>query len=401
MHDFDDEIRDFDDEILDFDNTADDATKKNIGNTEASTHQKNNARREQRHAPTGRKRPRSAKSGNPLTVITVILSVTTLVSLILCIFVISKFSAVPASSDEVIEEVVSYSQEEVTTMIASASANAAMQQEEQLRAEIRSYLETPNPSTADMLRHFYDDHILYLDSEGYHFIPISDTISHHEYADENFATTEEGIIEYRENGAATSKMVLDVSQHQGSIDWVQVADYGVDAVIIRVGIRGYGSGALVLDEYFVENIEGATAAGLEVGVYFFSQAINEAELLEETEFIFEAIAPYNITYPVVIDVEKIENDTARADALGAAERTALVKLFCDTVAARGYTPMIYGNTYSLFSMLEIENIQDYEIWYAFYNDYLYYPYQVRMWQYTANATVPGIEGAADLNIWLP
>jgi len=156
-----------------------------------------------------------------------------------------------------------------------------------------------------------------------------------------------------------------------------------------------------LDERFVENMEGATAAGLEVGVYFFSQAINETELLEETEFIFEAIAPYNITYPVVIDVEKIENDTARADALGASERTALVRLFCDTVAARGYTPMIYGNTYSLFSMLEIENIQDYEIWYAFYNDYLYYPYPVRMWQYTANATVPGIEGAADLNIWLP
>lgn len=400
MHDYNDEIRDFDDEILDFDNTPEDAEEKTIGTPETNTPPKDNTRRKQRRALSERQRPRKAKSGNPLTVITVILSVTTLVSLILCVFVISKFSAVPASSDEVIEEV-SYTQEDVDAMIASASSNAAMQQEEQLRAEIRSYLEIPNPSTADMLRHFYSDHILYLDSEGYHFIPISDTIPRHEYAAENFTVSENNIITYTENGETVSKMVLDVSQHQGTIDWAQVAAFGVDAAIIRVGIRGYGSGALVLDERFVENMEGATAAGLEVGVYFFSQAINETELLEETEFIFEAIAPYNITYPVVIDVEKIENDTARADALGASERTALVRLFCDTVAARGYTPMIYGNTYSLFSMLEIENIQDYEIWYAFYNDYLYYPYPVRMWQYTANATVPGIEGVADLNIWLP
>ena len=159
MHDFDDEIRDFDDEILDFDNTPEDAAEKNNGTPETNTTPKDNTRRKQGRALSERQRPRKAKSGNPLTVITIILSVTTLVSLILCVFVISKFSAVPASSDEVIEEV-SYTQEDVDAMIASASSNAAMQQEEQLRAEIRSYLEIPNPSTADMLRHFYSDHII-------------------------------------------------------------------------------------------------------------------------------------------------------------------------------------------------------------------------------------------------
>lgn len=343
------------------------------------------------------------KQGNPFFVLTIILSLTTLVSLFLCIYVLTQKGAVSASSDEVVQEtaLITYSQEEVDALVEAASLEAAAASEAQLKNDIQVQLETPNPSVSDVIRGLYSDSIIYLDSAGYHFIPISDSIPKHNYAEENFTVSENGVISYVENGNETSLMVLDVSQHQGSIDWEQVAEFGVDAAIIRVGYRGYGSGALMLDEYFEENIVGATTAGIDVGVYFFSQAINEAELLEETEFIFEAIAPYNITYPVVIDIEKIENDTARADALSAAERTDLVELFCSTVSAKGYEPMIYGNTYSLFSMLEIERIAQYEIWYAFYNDYLYYPYPVRLWQYTAGASIPGIEGSADLNVWLP
>ncbi len=169
--------------------------------------------------------------------------------------------------------------------------------------------------------------------------------------------------------------------------------------MIRAGYRGYGTeGKLVTDECFERNMEGAAANGIDIGVYFFTQAITVEEAREEAQYVLDLLASYDISYPIVIDVEKLSSD-ARANALTQAQRTEIVSAFCDAIAEAGYTPMIYGGIYSLFGMLDINQVSHYKIWFAFYNNYVYYPYEVQMWQYSDKGSIPGIEGAVDLNLW--
>ncbi len=340
------------------------------------------------------RRKRTARSHSFLTGF---LALTTLCSLGLCLYMLIHPRTEPAGSDAIIEHdtdtPVYYSQEEVDVMM----EEAALAHEQELKNEIMNQLTVENPSVTDTLRWLYSDSILYLDDDGYHFIPISDAIEHNTLERGNFSVSENGEISYAAHGMSARKGI-DVSQFQGEIDWEQVASSGVEFAIIRAGIRGYGSGALVTDEFFERNMEGAAANGIETGVYFFTQAITVEEALEEAQYVLSLVAPYELTYPIVIDVESPADD-ARANVLTQAERTEIVSAFCDAIAEAGYTPMIYGNTYSLFGMMDIEQINRYKIWHAFYNDYVYYPYRLQMWQYTSNATIPGIEGDVDLNLW--
>lgn len=401
-------MHDIDDEIIDLDLISDDPSPESESATTKKKDTDDRSERIEKRAgkTVSKRKDKAASARNPLIPITIILSLTTLAAIGLCCYVIFKQSneTVPASGEEIISDLdteLTYSQDEVDALVAEASTHAADQRESELKDYIRTQMSSEDANTSELLRSMFPEDIVYLDSAGYHFVPIEESIPKHSLSANNFSISENGIITYAEGGTVTSRMGIDVSQHQGTIDWEQVADYGVEFAIIRVGYRGYGSGALMLDEYFEENIEGALSAGLEVGVYFFTQAVSEEEIKEETDFIFEAIAPYNVTLPIVIDIEKIDGDSARADALTSEERTNLVKIFCDTVTEKGYEAMIYGNTYSLFAMLDIEQIAEYDIWYAFYNDYLYYPYTIRSWQYTANGTIPGIDGSVDINIWFP
>ncbi|MGN0324702.1 MAG: glycoside hydrolase family 25 protein [Lachnospiraceae bacterium] len=343
-------------------------------------------------------RSRKRKNRSTGSVLTWILALTTVCSVGLCIYMLINPRTEPVSSDNVDgpeeEPAILYSQEEVDLLM----ARAADEREQTLKNEIRNQLEVPEPSLAETLRWLYSDSILYLDENGYHFVPISETIEKHQINCSNFSVSENGVITYTEQGKPRALMGIDVSQHQGEIDWEQVASSDVEFAIIRAGIRGYETGALVTDSYFETNMQGALDNGIEVGVYFFTQAVSEEEAVEEAQYVLELIAPYQISYPVVIDVENPAGN-ARANVLTQAERTAVIRTFCDTIAAAGYTPMIYGNTHSLFGMLDIEQIQQYEIWHAFYNNYVYYPYRLKMWQYTASGQVPGISGTVDLNLW--
>ena len=133
-------------------------------------------------------------------------------------------------------------------------------------------------------------------------------------------------------------MGIDVSEFQGAeIDWKQVKAAGVEFVIVRLGYRAYGeSGALVLDAMFDQNVQGALGAGLEVGVYFFSQAVTAAEAVEEAEYVLEHIRPYDIRGPVVYDTEEIKWDTARTDENTDVEFTNFCKVFCDIIENEGY-----------------------------------------------------------------
>lgn len=342
------------------------------------------------------KPPRRKRADRSHSILTGFLALTTLCSLGLCLYMLISPHSKPAASSAIIDAdtPVLYSQEEVDAMM----EEAALAHERELKNEIMNQLAVENPSVSDTLRWLYSDAVLYLDDGGYHFIPISDSIERNTLERGSFTVSENGEIAYTAQDGLSARKGIDVSQHQGDIDWDQVAASGVEFAIIRAGIRGYGSGALVTDEYFERNMEGAAANGIAAGVYFFTQAITVEEALEEAQYVLGLIAPYDIAYPIVIDVENPASD-ARANVLTQAERTEIVSAFCDAIAEAGYTPMIYGNTYSLFGMLDIEQISHYKIWHAFYNDYVYYPYRLQMWQYTSKANIPGIEGDVDLNLW--
>jgi GH25 family lysozyme M1 (1,4-beta-N-acetylmuramidase) len=196
-----------------------------------------------------------------------------------------------------------------------------------------------------------------------------------------------------------SRLGIDVSYYQGTINWQQVADAGIEFAMIRVGYRGYGveTGTIQKDTKAERNLSKATAAGLDVGVYFFSQAITVEEAIEEADFVLEQIAPYEITMPVVFDWEWI-GDTARTSNMDADTLTACALAFCRRIESAGYRPMIYFNKTLSQNYLHLEALTDYPFWLAMYTDRMNYPYKVDMWQYTNQGTVPGIRRTVDLNL---
>ena len=204
----------------------------------------------------------------------------------------------------------------------------------------------------------------------------------------------------KENGV-TARFGIDVSEFQGeAIDWKQVKDSGVEFVIIRLGYRAYGdTGELVMDAMYEQNIKGALDAGLDVGVYFFSQAVSAAEAVEEAEFVLKHLKPYEITGPVVYDTEEIKWDAARTDKNTDKDFTNFCKVFCDTVEQKGYDTMIYSNMKWMAFTLEMEELTEYDFWYADYHDIPQCPYDYEMWQYSETGAVPGINANVDLNLW--
>lgn len=150
------------------------------------------------------------------------------------------------------------------------------------------------------------------------------------------------LMKYYQDGKLTSYVGVDISKYQDYVDFLKLKKAGVDFVMLRVGARGYGSGQIVLDDYFTDNIKRATDAGLRIGVYFTSQAITEEEAIEEANVVLENIKDYKVTYPVAFDMSFVENDTARIESVNRADKTKITKAFLDTIAAAGYKPLLYG-----------------------------------------------------------
>ena len=192
---------------------------------------------------------------------------------------------------------------------------------------------------------------------------------------------------------------IDVSAYQGEINWEKVADSGIKFAIIRLGYRGYGTGALVEDKYARANLEGATKAGLKVGAYFFSQALNYEEVHEEIDMMLEIIGDTEITMPVVFDWEYI-SDTARTANMDDRTLTDLNLEFCERMEQEGYQPMIYFNSNQARKLMFLHELEEYPFWLAYYSDRMTYPYRFEMWQYTCTGRVPGIQGDVDINIML-
>ncbi len=198
----------------------------------------------------------------------------------------------------------------------------------------------------------------------------------------------------------TSFPGIDVSAYQGEINWEKVAASGIRYAIIRLGFRGYGSGKLVEDDYAVQNLEGARAAGLKVGAYFFSQALNIQEVDEEIEFMLDILGDFQLDMPIILDWEYVSAE-ARTANMDARTLTDCQLHFCRTMEELGYQPMLYFNWHQASSLLYLNELEEYPFWLALYQDRMTFPYHVEMWQYTCTGRVPGIKGDVDINVYMP
>lgn len=205
-------------------------------------------------------------------------------------------------------------------------------------------------------------------------------------------------MSYYDDGRDVSYLGLDLSKYNGEVDYAALKAEGIDFVMIRLGSRGYGSGQITLDEKFEENITKAIGAGLEVGVYFFSQAITAEEAVEESNFIVQTLANYKITYPIAFDMEYVQNDKARIEALSREEKTAVAKAFLQNTKVAGYHPMIYGTKEWLIREIDLTKLTEYDIWLSQQKDVPDYPYKFQMWQYSLKGKIGGVSGDVGLNI---
>ena len=200
------------------------------------------------------------------------------------------------------------------------------------------------------------------------------------YDNSLFQVNENGFLTY-DSDEYTCKIGIDVSRYQENIDWAAVKGAGVQFAMLRLGYRGYGTGALVMDPYFQQNIQGAQANGIEVGVYFFSQAITPEEGAEEARFCLNALKGYHITYPIVFDWESYDSSLEpRTDGLDDKILTQCAVAFCEEVEAGGYQSMVYSNLTYFYLHFDLNQLVDYPLWLAQYNSRPSFYYHFDIWQ---------------------
>lgn len=227
--------------------------------------------------------------------------------------------------------------------------------------------------------------------------PVKSNLIENDYDYSNLET--DGVFKYYEDENYTSKVGIDVSDHQGVIDWKKVKKAGIEFAFIRCGYRGYETGLINADTQFDYNMEEALANGIEVGVYFFSQATSQEEAKEEAKFTLECIRKYNVTLPVVYDFEKPGGITARTFSQSKDVTTENAVLFGHLVQRKGYTAMIYNSTNLFEKLFNMEYIQEFKTWVAHYNTpYPTYPYTYQIWQYSDSGVIDGIEQPVDMDL---
>lgn len=230
-------------------------------------------------------------------------------------------------------------------------------------------------------------------------VPYYSDIPASAYETSSFVYDDNGRVVYNDESVKYSTGI-DVSSHQGNINWEDVASDGIDFAILRVGYRGYGSaGNIRQDEMFTENAQKALDAGLKIGVYFYSQAITAEEAVEEAQFVIDIIEEYDIECPVVFDWENEEGIGMRTDNLSGDIITACAVSFCEKIKAAGYTPAVYFNLTDAYQRYDLAQISDYVFWYAQHEgDSPAFYYQYSIWQYSDSGSVNGIDGYVDMNI---
>lgn len=291
-----------------------------------------------------------------------------------------------------------YSQADLDAYIEEASQSARESQKQEILNEVKVRMENGD-STAAMLRDFFPEDVVVYSDAKFYFFPILDSLKQHNYVYDNFVEREGSEIVYVDDTDEVHSLKgIDVSKHQDSINWKKVAADGVSYAFIRGGYRGYSEGKLMEDEFFVDNIEGALDNDIDVGVYFYTQAKTEEEAVEEAEFLLDLLEPYDVTFPVVLDLEDPESASARTVDMTKEEHTKAAIAFLETVKDAGYTPMVYGNLKTFMLMLDLEQLEEYDKWFAYYNTPVYFPYEFTIWQYSSKGRVDGIKGDVDMNV---
>lgn len=214
----------------------------------------------------------------------------------------------------------------------------------------------------------------------------------------DYLSKSDGRFSYTIEGKAQSRTGIDVSEHQGYINWNAVAADGISFAFVRVGNRGLTTGSISQDDYFEYNAKAADQAGIKVGAYFYSQAMTEDEAREEADFVIERLRGRNITYPVAYDHERLADNPGRADDLSPEQMTKNAAAFCARIQEAGYTPMIYGSLKDLLRY-NLPDLARYNIWLAQYNvNCPTFNQYFTIWQYTNTGSVAGVDGNVDMNI---
>lgn len=228
-------------------------------------------------------------------------------------------------------------------------------------------------------------------------VEVDESLPQSEVSQEEFSTQEDGEVTY----SGEALYGVDVSSHQGEVDWAAVAEDGNAFAMLRIGYRGYTAGAISEDERFQENYSAARENGMKVGVYFFSQAVTPEEAEEEARQVLEWLDSQELDLPVAYDWEVIGTGKtgARTDKVDGETATGCAVAFCEVVEQGGYRPMVYCNGMLGYLHYDVSRLTDYPIWYAEYQDYPSFAYAFEIWQYTESGTVDGISGKADRNIW--
>lgn len=243
---------------------------------------------------------------------------------------------------------------------------------------------------------YFPDKLVYPGYHGIVFADIYQGIAENPLNKEECMVYEEGRA-YYVDGDYQSQTGIDVSYSQGYIDWQKVVEDDIDFAIIRVGVRGYATGRLFVDEFFHYNIKEANAVKMPVGVYFFSGAINEKEAIEEADFVLKQIKGYNVELPIAFDMEDMNEPDSRMKELTTVEKTAIARAFCQRIQEAGYDTLVYGNAKWLLESLNYQEIAEYGVWYANW-DFLHWPYELMMYQYSSSGKVNGIKGRVDMDI---
>lgn len=299
--------------------------------------------------------------------------------------------------EEITQEYI-YSQADLDAYTQEAAETARNSEKTALLGELRQRM-SDGESTVSILRDYYPENVVVYSDNQYFFFPIQDNLKKHSYIKENFVLTDNNEITYMGDANIGSSIKgIDVSKHQGKIDWQRVAGDGISYAFIRAGYRGSTEGKLMEDDNFTDNIEGALDNGIDVGAYFYTQALTPEEAVEEAEFVVELLKDYEITYPVVLDLEEVLTDNARTENMTRQEYTDVALAFCEAIEDAGYTPMIYGNLKTFFILLDLEKIEGYDKWFAYYDESFYFPYDFTVWQYSSKGSVDGIGGEVDMNV---
>ena len=331
----------------------------------------------------------------------IFLSLVSLLALSTCIGLLLSNAATRRQADasqselDALESEGYYTTAQANQLIEKADAKARKEEGDRIRDDFREKISEGDRLGA--IRTLYPDEIVTEYAGQYTFTPIDRTLPISPVSEEDFELSNDGSLKYI--GTADDLEVtrgIDISRTQGSIDFYKVKSDGIDFVMIRAGLRGSVEGKILEDDYFKTNISNALKAGLQVGVYFYSQAINAEEAAEEADYVLKLIENYDVTYPVAIDLEQTTSSDSRTSKLTRMNYSEISAAFCNKVSEAGYTPLIMGNIRTFIDFMESASLETYPIWVSYYGFPQYYPYDFRMWQYSRTGKVDGI--ASDVNL---